>query len=55
MKYLTANKVKDGWLVTIVRTEHAITNDDVYEITRSEGFEVQGEVEEKGNETIYAY
>ena len=54
-KYLEANKVKDGWVVTITRTEHVHSRGDVYKLVRHEGLVVEDETADgKGNEKIWA-
>ena len=41
MKYLEANKVKDGWVVTITRTEHLQLKRDVMLSIRREGLKIK--------------
>lgn len=59
MKYLRATKVKDGYLVNIIRTEHIPCKSDVLKLIKQEGLEAKPyfshkPTKEEPNETIYA-
>ena len=55
MKYLEANKVKDGWVVTITRTERAHSTSEVLDIIRHEGLKIRTKSEDDEGETIIIF
>lgn len=52
MKTLSANKVENGWLINIIKTEHIHSESDVLKIIKQEGLKIRNrEKDEKGNLT----
>ena len=54
-KYLDASRVKDGWLVRIIKTEHAYSTSEVLDIIRHEGLKIRTKSEDDKGETIVIF
>ena len=51
-KYLDASRVKDGWLVRIIKTEHAYSTSEVLDIIRHENLKIRTRNKDDKGETI---
>ena len=54
-KHLDASRVKDGWLVRIIKTEHAYSTSEVLDIIRHEGLKIRTKSEDDKGETIVIF
>ena len=55
MKHLDASRVKDGWLVRIIKTEHAYSTSEVLDIIRHEGLKIRTRNKDDKGETIVIF
>ena len=55
MKHLDASKVKGGWLVRIIKTEHAYAVSNVLDIIKYEGLKVRTRNKDDKGETIVIF
>ena len=55
MRHLEANKVKDGWVVTITRTELAYAVSNVLDIVDYEGLKIRTRKKDDKGETIVIF
>jgi len=54
-KHLDASRVKDGWLVRIIKTEHAYSTSEVLDIIRHEGLKIRTRNKDDKGETIVIF
>ena len=55
MKHLDASKVKGGWLVRIIKTEHAYAVSNVLDIIKYEGLKIRTRNKDDKGETIVIF
>ena len=54
-KHLDASRVKDGWLVRIIKTEHAYAVSNVLDIIKYEGLKIRTRNRDDKGETIVIF